>query len=87
MAALSRFISKSSERGMSFYKLLCKADGFQWDELATTTFIKLKLYLKSLPTLIPPKSDDVLLLYISATDAIVMTIIVIERPDANTKVK
>jgi hypothetical protein len=28
MAALSRFISKSSEHGMPFYKLLCKADGF-----------------------------------------------------------
>jgi hypothetical protein len=32
MVALSRFISKSSEHGMPFYKLLCKADGFQWDD-------------------------------------------------------
>jgi hypothetical protein len=29
MAALSRFISKLGERGMPFYKLLCKADEFQ----------------------------------------------------------
>jgi hypothetical protein len=28
MAALSRFISKLGERGMPFYKLLQKADGF-----------------------------------------------------------
>jgi hypothetical protein len=28
MAALNRFISKLGERGMAFYKLLCKADGF-----------------------------------------------------------
>jgi hypothetical protein len=28
MAALSRFISKSSEHGMPFYKLLHKEDGF-----------------------------------------------------------
>jgi hypothetical protein len=28
MAALSRFISKLHERGMPFYKLLRKADGF-----------------------------------------------------------
>jgi hypothetical protein len=28
MTALSRFISKLGECGMSFYKLLCKADGF-----------------------------------------------------------
>jgi uncharacterized protein YjgD (DUF1641 family) len=42
MAALSRFISKLDERGMPFYKLLCKTDGFQWDEQATTAFIELK---------------------------------------------
>jgi hypothetical protein len=29
MAALSRFISKLGEHGMPFYRLLCKADGFQ----------------------------------------------------------
>jgi hypothetical protein len=28
IALLRRFISKSGERGMPFYKLLCKADGF-----------------------------------------------------------
>jgi hypothetical protein len=28
MAALSRFISKLEERGMPFYRLLCKADDF-----------------------------------------------------------
>jgi hypothetical protein len=31
MATLSRFISKLGERGMPFYRLLRKADGFQWD--------------------------------------------------------
>jgi hypothetical protein len=42
MAALSQFISKSGERGLPFYKLLHKADGFQWDDQAMATFIKLK---------------------------------------------
>jgi hypothetical protein len=32
MAALNQFISKSSEHGMSFYKLLHKVDDFQWDD-------------------------------------------------------
>ena len=31
-AALSRFVSKSGERGMPFYRLLHKHDGFQWNE-------------------------------------------------------
>jgi hypothetical protein len=54
MATLSRFISKLRERGMTFYMLLRKADGFQWDDQAVAAFIELKQYLKSLPTLVPP---------------------------------
>jgi hypothetical protein len=53
MAALSRFISKLGECGMSFYKLLHKADGFQWDDQATVAFIELKQYLKFMPTVTP----------------------------------
>jgi hypothetical protein len=87
MVSLNRFISKSGERCMPFYKLLCKANGFQCDDRAMATFIKLKKYLKSLPTLVPPKEDDVLLLYIAITDAVISTVIIIERPEANTEVK
>jgi hypothetical protein len=87
MAALSWFISKSGEHCMPFYKLLCKVDSFQWDDLATMAFIDLKKYLKSLPTLVPPKSDDVLLLYVTTTDTFINIVIVIERPKANTEIK
>jgi hypothetical protein len=87
MAALNRFIFKMGERGMLFYRLLCKADGFQWDDQATIVFVELKKYLKSLPTLVPPKPDDVLLLYVAATDVVVSTVIVIERPEVITEVK
>jgi hypothetical protein len=87
MATLSQFISKLGEYGMPFYKLLRKADGFQWDEQATSAFIELKQYLKVLPTLVPLKPDDVLLLYVTATNAVVSTVIVIEWPEAMTEVK
>jgi hypothetical protein len=87
MAALSRFISKLGEHGMPFYKLLRKAYGFQWDDLAVAAFIELKQYLKSLPTLVPPREDDVLLLYAAITNVVVNTVIVIERPEANTEIK
>jgi hypothetical protein len=72
---------------MPFYKLLRKADKFQWDDQAAKTFIKLKQYLKSLPTLVPPKLDDVLLLYVAATDVVVSTIITVDRPEATTNIK
>jgi hypothetical protein len=87
MAALSWFIFKSGKRSMPFYKLLCKADDFQWDDQAMAAFIEFKQYLKSLPTLVPPKEDDALLLYVAGTDIVVNTIIVIERPEASTEVK
>jgi hypothetical protein len=87
MAALSRFISKLDECGMSFYKLLRKADGFRWDDQAIAAFVQLKQYLKSLPTLIPPRPEDILLLYVAATDAVVSMVISMEWPDALTKVK
>jgi hypothetical protein len=87
MTALSRFISKLGERGMLFYKLLRKVDGFQWDDQVVAAFIELKQYLKSLPTLVPPKLDDVLLLYVAATDAVVSTVITMEWPEALTEVK
>jgi hypothetical protein len=87
MAALSRFISKLGERGMPFYRLLHKADGFQWDDQAAVAFVELKKYLKSLPTLVPPKPDDVLLLYMAAIDAVVSIVIIIERPEVVIEVK
>jgi hypothetical protein len=50
-------------------------------------FIDLKQYLKSLPTLVPPKPDDVLLLYVPATDTVVSSVITVEQPEAMTEVK
>jgi hypothetical protein len=76
MAALSRFISKLGECGMPFYRLLRKADGFQWDNQAAAAFIELKKYLKSLLTLVPPKPDGIL--YVTATDVVVSTVIAVE---------
>jgi hypothetical protein len=75
------------KHGMPFYELLRKADDFIWNEQATTAFIELKQYLKSLPTLIPPKFDNALLLYVSATGVVVSTVIVIEKPDIQKKTK
>jgi hypothetical protein len=86
-AAFSRFICKLGERGMPFYRLLRKANGFQWNDQAAEAFVELKKYLKSLPTLVPPKSDDVLLLYVAATNIVVSTVITVEWPEVVMEVK
>jgi hypothetical protein len=52
-----------------------------------SAFIELKQYLKALPTLVPPKPDDMLLLYIAATHVVVSTVIAVKWPDATTEVK
>jgi hypothetical protein len=58
------------------------------DDQAAAAFVKLKQYLKSLPTLVSPKPDDVLLLlYVAATDALVSTALVVERLEAVIEVK
>jgi hypothetical protein len=51
------------------------------------SFVELKQYLKSLPTLVPPKEDYVLLLYVTTTDVVVSTVIIIEWLEACTEVK
>jgi hypothetical protein len=60
---------------MPFYMPLHKADSFQWDDQAAAAFTELKYYHKSMPTLVPPKPDDVLLFYVAATDVMVSTVI------------
>jgi hypothetical protein len=87
LAALNQFISKLGKCDMPFYKLLCKADGFQWDDQATAAFIELKQYLKPLPNLVPPQPNDILVLYVTATNAVVSIVIVVERLGAATEVK
>jgi hypothetical protein len=72
---------------MSLYKLLRKVGGFQWNDQPAVAFVELKQYFKSLPILVPPKPDDMLLLYVAATDAMVSTVIAVDRPEATTEVK
>jgi hypothetical protein len=43
--------------------------------------MQLKEFLTSPPVLIAPKKDDVLFLYIAATDRVVSTVIVVEREE------
>jgi hypothetical protein len=87
MAALSRFISRLGEKGMSFYKLLKKVDIFQWTAEAQQALEALKKFLTTPPVLKPPRrampgqpAED-LLLYISCTTHVVSTTLVVERAE------
>ena len=79
LAALGRFLSKSAERAMPFYKTLkgCLAKkDFLWSEEAELAFQKLKTYIGELPTLASPIPGETLTLYLSTTkEAISATLV------------
>ncbi|KAL0313365.1 UNVERIFIED_CONTAM: Transposon Ty3-I Gag-Pol polyprotein [Sesamum radiatum] len=52
IAALSRFISKSAEKGLPFFKTLRKLKNFEWTKKCQQAFEDLKAYLAKLPLLI-----------------------------------
>ena len=79
VAALSRFISKSAERALPFFKLLKKAGPMRWTPEAEAALHDLKRYLSSTPTLVAPKPQEKLLLYIAATNQVVSVALVTER--------
>jgi hypothetical protein len=81
MAALGRFISKISEKGLPFFKLLKKADKFVWDDEAQNAFEALKESLTTPPVMTPPILKETLILYISATTNVVSTVLVAEREE------
>jgi hypothetical protein len=82
MAALNRFISRLSKKGLPFFKLIKKTDKFEWTEEAKEAFESLKIYLTSSPILMPPKKKD-MMLYISATSTMVSAAIVVEREEGH----
>ena len=67
LTALSRFISRFDERGLSLYRLLKKADHFEWTSEAQEALDMVKQLLTKAPILVPPTKGEPLLLYIAAT--------------------
>ena len=71
VAALSKFISKSVERALPFFKILKKAGPMKWTPEADASLQDLKTYLSSVPTLVALNPQDPLLLYLAATNQVV----------------
>ena len=76
VAALSRFISKSAERALPFFKILEKVGLMKWTPEADAALQELKAYLSSMPTLVAPKPQELLLLYLAATNQVVSAALV-----------
>jgi hypothetical protein len=79
LAALSRFISRLSERALPFFKLLRKSSPFSWTEEAEQAFQELKRHLVTLPILVAPEPGELLYLYIAAAVEAVSMVLVVKR--------
>ena len=66
IVALSRFVSKASDKCQPFFQVLKKA--FQWDTKCEEAFSALKAYLSSPPVLVSPTEGELLTLYIAVSD-------------------
>ena len=77
IAALSRFVSRASDKCQPFFQVLKKA--FQWDEKCEEAFMALKTYLSSPPILVSPIEGELLTLYLVVSDFSTSAVLVRDR--------
>ena len=78
IAALNRFISRSTDKCLPFYDLLHGNKKFIWDEKCEEAFPQLKHYLTTPPVLVKPDVGDVLSLYVAVSPAAVSSVLIME---------
>ena len=77
IAALSRFVSRSSDKCRPFFQVMKKA--FHWDAQCKEAFSVLKTYLSSPPVLVSPSKGELLTLYLAVLDFSTSAALVRER--------
>ena len=77
IAALSRFVSRASDKCQPFFQVLKKA--FQWDTNCEEAFSALKTYLSSPPILVSPSKGELLTLYLAVSDFSTSAVLVREK--------
>ncbi|KAL0434857.1 UNVERIFIED_CONTAM: hypothetical protein Sradi_0193600 [Sesamum radiatum] len=79
ITSLSRFISRSADRSLLFFKALGKAKEFNWMEECGQALNELKKYLATPPFLANPRLGEVLFLYLAVSEAAVSSVLVREQ--------
>ena len=81
IAALNRFISKSAERSLPFFKALRGGDKVKWGPDQSKAFQQLKNYLATRLLVTVPDPEAPLLLYIAASDHAASGVLVQEKEE------
>ena len=79
LALLNRFISRSAEKSLPFFKVLKGSKNFHWRPEQDKAFEDLKQYLENLAVMTSPSSGAELLLYIATSSFVVSAALVEER--------
>ena len=77
IVALSRFVSRASDKCQPFFQVLKKA--FQWDTKSEEAFTTLKTYLSSPPILVSSIEGELLTLYLAVSDFSTSAILVRDK--------
>jgi hypothetical protein len=78
MATLGRFIARSGEKALPFFKLMKHTGKFEWTLEADKAFAELKRYLTSPLIMVAPTLREPLLLYIAATPRTASAVLIVE---------
>ncbi|KAL0441204.1 UNVERIFIED_CONTAM: Retrovirus-related Pol polyprotein from transposon gypsy [Sesamum radiatum] len=76
LAALNRFISRSADKGLPFFKILRGGAKFEWSKNGQEAFDELKKYLVSPPLLTKPETGETLYLYLAVSENAVSSVLV-----------
>ncbi|KAK0589445.1 hypothetical protein LWI29_014410 [Acer saccharum] len=76
LASLNRFIAKSTDRCLPFFKALRKGKGIEWNEDCEKAFQALKDYLGRVPLLSKPETGETLYMYLSVSEVATSSVLV-----------
>nr|GEV51524.1 reverse transcriptase domain-containing protein [Tanacetum cinerariifolium] len=82
LAPLNRFLSKSAEKSLPFFKTLkkcTKKSDLQWTQEAKEAFKEMKQLIAELPMLTTPKEKEELIIYLAAAKEAISAVLKIER--------
>ncbi|KFK44296.1 hypothetical protein AALP_AA1G239700 [Arabis alpina] len=79
VAALNRFISRSTDKCLPFYNTLRGNKQFEWSDKCEEAFRQLKEYLATPPILAKPVTGEPLFLYIAISETAVSAVLVREE--------
>ena len=79
LAALSRFISKATDKCQPFFQVVRRGKKIEWTPECEEAFQNLKQYLQQAPLLSTPRDGDRLFLYLAVSDHAASSVLVREE--------